>query len=73
MADEKEELLEKEIAELEEQTKVLAEKVERLVGVDCSFGACIFDPEMREAEEKIAEVQKRKKSLQDLLDHLETC
>lgn len=73
MANEKEEILKQEIADLEEQTKILAEKLERLVGVDCSFGACVFDPEMEEAEAKIAEVQKRKKSLQDLLDHLESC
>lgn len=73
MADEKEELLQKEIADYEEQLKVLASKLQELAGVDCSFGACVFDPEMKTVEEKLAELEKRKKTLQDIMESLKQC
>jgi chaperonin cofactor prefoldin len=73
MPDEREELLGKEIANLDEQTRVLAEKLERLVGVDCSFGSCVFDPSMTDLEDRIAEVQERKKTLEKIISDLESC
>jgi prefoldin subunit 5 len=73
MPDEREEILKKEIANLEEQTLELAEKLEQLVGVDCSFGSCVFDPTMTDLEDRIAEVQQRKKTLEKIISDLESC
>jgi hypothetical protein len=73
MANEKEELLNKEIEGYEEELRVLAGKLQEIAGVDCSFGACVFDPEMQDVEERLAEMQKRKKILGDVMDSLEQC
>lgn len=73
MADEKEELLNKEIDAYEEELKVLAGKLQELAGVDCSFGACVFDPEMQDVESKLAEIEKRKKVLAEVMDALKQC
>jgi len=73
MADERVELLDKETAALEEQTKVLAEKVQELAGVDCASGACMFDPAMSDVEAKIADVQKRKAMLNEIKETLDSC
>ena len=68
-----EEILKKQLADLDDQTAKLAEKFEQLAGIDCDFGECIFDPEMDSVEKKIAEVQRRKKILEGMIDHLESC
>jgi len=73
MANEKEELLNKEIASYEEELRVLAGKLQELAGVDCSFGACVFDPEMQDVEAKLAELQKRKKVLAEVMESLKQC
>jgi len=70
---EEEEVLKKELADLDDQTDRLAEKFEELAGIDCDFGECIFDPEMDDVNKKIAEVQRRKKLLEGLIAHLESC
>lgn len=70
---EEEEILKKQLAELDDKTAKLAEKFEQLAGIDCDFGECIFDPEMDSVEKKMAEVQRRKKVLEGLIDHLESC
>ena len=56
MADEKEELLNQEIEDYEEDLRKVAGKLQELAGVDCSFGACVFDPEMKDVEAKLAEL-----------------
>lgn len=73
MANEKEELLNKEIEGYEEELKVVASKLQELAGVDCSFGACVFDPEMQDVEAKLAELEKRKKTLAEVKESLEKC
>jgi chaperonin cofactor prefoldin len=73
MADEREELLNQQIAELEEQTAVIAERLEEVMGVDCNFGACIFDPAMTNIEEKLAAVQKRKANMEKIIKDLKAC
>ncbi len=73
MADEKEELLQKEIADYEEKLRVLASKLQELAGVDCNFGSCVFDPEMKTVEEKLADLQRRKKTLQEIMESLKQC
>lgn len=73
MADEREAYLQKQIDELEEETKKLAEHMEELAGMDCNFGTCIFDPKMEDVEAKIAEVQKRKKMVESMVKSLKEC
>jgi len=73
MASEKEELLNKEIEGYEEELKVLAGKLQELAGVDCSFGACVFDPEMQDVEAKLAELEKRKRILAEVMENLKQC
>lgn len=68
-----EEILKRELAGLDDQTARLAVKFEELAGIDCDFGECIFDPEMNDINVKIAEVQRRKKVLEGLIAHLESC
>jgi chaperonin cofactor prefoldin len=70
---EEEEILKKQIADLEETTAKLAEKFEELAGIDCDFGECIFDPEMDDVQQRLAEVQRRKKILEGMIQHLEEC
>ncbi|RJP30028.1 MAG: hypothetical protein C4536_10675 [Actinobacteria bacterium] len=73
MASEKEELLDQEIAAYEDELAVVASKLQELAGVDCSFGACVFDPEMEDVEAKLADLEKRKKVLAEVKDSLEKC
>lgn len=73
MADEKEELLNREIKEYEEELKVVAGELQEIAGVDCSFGACVFDPEMKDVEAKLAELEKRKKVLAEVKESLRKC
>ncbi len=73
MADERQELLDEKVAALEEQTKVLAERVQELAGIDCASGACMFDPAMENVEAKIADVQKRKTTLEEIKEALGAC
>jgi len=73
MASEKVELLNKEIEDYEEELQVLAGKLQELAGVDCSFGACVFDPEMQDVETKLAEMEKRKKILAEVMKSLKQC
>lgn len=73
MADEREEFLQKQIDDLDEQIKGLAEKLEEEMGISCEFGACVFDPEMDSIEHKIEEVQRRKKMLEAMEKSLKEC
>ncbi len=73
MEGEKEKVLQEEVGKLEEQLKILAEKIQVLTGIDCSFGSCVFDPEMTEVEQKISEVQRRKRILERIMNELEAC
>jgi prefoldin subunit 5 len=73
MANEKDELLNQEIQAYEDELKVVASKLQELAGVDCSFGACVFDPEMEDVEAKLADLEKRKKTLAEVKDSLDKC
>jgi len=73
MADEREEMLEKQLEDLNQQILTLAEKMEEVAGVDCDFGACVFDPAIDSIEKKIEEVQRRKKMIEGMLAHLDDC
>ncbi|HEY5494703.1 MAG TPA: hypothetical protein VIK15_08920 [Candidatus Anoxymicrobiaceae bacterium] len=69
--EEREKVLESEIADLDEQMKKLAVKMEEIAGTDCDFGSCVLDPAMESVEEKIEEVQRRKKAVRETLAKLE--
>ncbi len=71
MSDEREQILQEEITNLEERTRILASKMQELMGIDCSFGSCVFDPEVEDVEEKIGEVQRKKKVLEDIMKELD--
>ncbi len=73
MAEDKEKLLNEEIAAYEEQLKQVAVKMQELMGTDCSFGACVFDPEMQDTEAKLAELERRKKALAEVIKALKEC
>lgn len=72
MADpeEKEELLQKQIDDLENQQLELAQKMEQIAGIDCTFGSCLFDEEIDSVELKLEEVQRRKRALESVMKSL---
>lgn len=70
---EEQEILDKELADLNDETAKLAEKFQQLAGISCDFGECVFDPDMDSVEKRIAEVQRRKKVLEGMVEHLESC
>ena len=75
MADEKEreEYLQKQVDELEDQIKTLGGQMEETMGINCDFGACVFDPSLDSIELKIEEVQRRKKMLETMIKTLKEC
>lgn len=73
MANEQEEILNQEMAKLEEETRELATKMQELVGIDCASGSCVFDPAMENVEEKIEEVRKRMQALESIKKALREC
>lgn len=73
MADDREKMLNEEIEAYEEELKGVAYKLQELMGVDCNFGACVFDPEMKDTEARLADLEKRKKNLQDVIKALKEC
>jgi len=73
MANEKEELLNQEIEAYEEELRVVASKLQEIAGVDCSFGACVFAPEMKDVESRLADLEKRKRVLSEVKESLDKC
>ena len=68
---EEEEILKEEMVELDKKTRELAYKLREIAGIDCEFGEYVHDDEMGEIEGRLAEVQRRKKLLEGILEHLE--
>ena len=73
MADDREKLLMEEIEAYEEELKGVAYKLQELMGVDCNFGACVFDPEMKDTEARLADLENRKKTLEGVVKALKEC
>lgn len=75
MADQKdkEEFLQRQIDELENQQLELAEKMEQIAGIDCTFGVCLFDKNIDSVELKLEEVQRRKKAIESMMMSLKEC
>lgn len=67
------ELLEKEIAGLNEQIKKLAYDLGGLLHVDCAMGVCNFDPDADDLHEKMKEVEEKKKLLKRIRVSLDAC
>ena len=67
------EFLDKEIEGIDENIKKLGYQLSELLDTACSFGICVFDPEINNVQEKI-QVEEEKKSLfQNLKKHLDFC
>lgn len=75
MADQKdkEELLQCQMDELEKQQLELTEKMEQIAGIDCTFGACLFDKRIDSVELKLEDVQRRKKAIESMMKSLKEC
>jgi prefoldin subunit 5 len=75
MADEKvrEEFLQEQLDQLDEEIKTLAAHMEELAGLDCDFGACVFDPALDTVEKKIDEVQRRRDMVATMMKTLKEC
>lgn len=69
MADlpEKEELLQQQIDALEDEQLKLAEKMEQIAGIDCTFGVCLFDRNIDSVELKLETVQRRKRAIESIM------
>jgi prefoldin subunit 5 len=70
---EHEEYLNKQIENLEEETKALGAQMEEQLGISCDFGACVFDPSLDSIELKIEEIQRRKKMLETMRKTIKEC
>jgi hypothetical protein len=66
----KEEMLQRQIDELEKQQSDLAQKMEQIAGIDCTFGSCMFDTEIDSVELKLDDVQRRRKAVESMMRSL---
>ena len=66
-------LMESEIESLNEEINHLAYMLRGLLNVDCSFGVCVFDPEVENVQDKMKEVQEKKALLEHLKRHIDSC
>ena len=75
MADQEDEekLLQKQIDDLEDQQLKLAEKMEQIAGIDCTFGSCVFERNIDSVELKLEEVQRRRKAIESIMRTLKEC
>jgi prefoldin subunit 5 len=71
--EEQKNVLEGQIEALNEDIKELGYKLEGILDVGCSLGACTFDPEADDVQEKIKEVQRKRAILERLRDNLDSC
>jgi hypothetical protein len=63
----KEEFLQRQVDELEKQQLELAEKMEQIAGIDCTFSVCLFDKNIDSVELKLEDVQRRKKAIESMM------
>ncbi|MGA1867382.1 MAG: hypothetical protein ACMUJM_02430 [bacterium] len=66
-------ILEREIANLNQEIDNLGYKLSGILNVDCSFGDCYYDPEVDDIQEKIKEVQEKKALLQRIKNNIDSC
>ncbi len=64
-------LLDKELNDLNEKVKKLGYKLSELLNLDCNFGVCSFDPEIDNVQEKIKEIEEKKKLLEFLKKNID--
>ncbi|MHB8781499.1 MAG: DUF5320 domain-containing protein [Candidatus Geothermincolia bacterium] len=73
MKEEQEQLLKQETEAYDRELNQLANRLQELAGVDCSFGACVLDPQMTEVEDQLAEIQKRRRLVEEIMDSVRAC
>jgi len=66
-------MLEKQIESLNEEIKNLGYELSGLLNVDCSFGVCVYDPEVENLQDKLKEVNERKALLEKIKKNLRSC
>lgn len=69
----RDELLKKEIENIDENIKKLGYKLSELLNTACSFGKCVFDPEINDIQIKIQIEEEKKELFQNLKKHLDHC
>lgn len=67
------EVLEGQIEELNEEIRRLGYRISELLNVDCTLGVCTFDPEVDNVQDKIKEVEEKKRILERLKKTIGTC
>ena len=66
-------IMEKEILNLNKQIKKLGNDLNRLLNIDCNLGVCVYDPRSDNIQDKIKEVQDKKKLIERLLKNISSC
>lgn len=66
-------LLVKEIENLNEEILTLSYKLNELLSVDCTFGVCLFDPEVENVHDKMKEVHEKKVLLERIKKNIDSC
>ena len=65
------EILAREIDNLNEEITLLSHQLNEIFNINCSFGVCLFNPEVDSIQEKMEEVQERKALLESIKQRVE--
>ena len=65
------EILAREIDNLNEEITLLSHQLNEIFNINCSFGVCLFNPEVDSIQEKMKEVQERKELLETINRRIE--
>ncbi len=65
------EILAREINNLNEEITLLSHQLNEIFSVNCSFGVCLFNPEVDSIQEKMREVQERKELFESIKKRVE--
>jgi len=65
------EILDREIEKINHEIKTLSYKLSELLNVDCNLGVCSFDPEVDNIQDKMKEIDEKKKLLLFLKENLD--
>ena len=65
------EILGKEIEKINKEIKDLSYQLSELLNVDCNLGVCSFDPQVDNIQDKMKEIEEKKKLLLFLKENLD--
>ena len=65
------EILESEIEKINKEIEKLGYQLSEILNVDCSLGVCSFDPEVDNMQDKMKEIEEKKKLLSFLKENLD--